>query len=108
MKDVNHIIEGILEQAVRQAICPWCDEPILPDDPKVPILGVEVRPRSLEITPIHSFMHMNCSLRQVYGSIGHQLKKCGCYGGSEWDPQDMTKRQAADAAVAHWRNHNAN
>lgn len=43
--------------------------------------------------------HRECMLRNVLGSVGHQRKKCSCYGGTEEDPPGMTKREAARAAV---------
>jgi hypothetical protein len=45
--------------------------------------------------------HLNCFLRGTYGSVAHIEKRCGCYveGSTEGDPEGMTKRQAADAAV---------
>ena len=42
--------------------------------------------------------HYECSLRAVVGSVGHQLKRCSCYGGDQEDPEGMTRRQAAVAA----------
>jgi hypothetical protein len=52
----------------------------------------------------HSFrpVHLDCFLRQIYGSLGHLQKKCSCYGGNEEDPPGMTKRQAAVAAVVFY------
>lgn len=44
--------------------------------------------------------HYECAMRGVVGSVGHQLKKCSCYGGTEEDPPGMTYREAARAAVA--------
>jgi hypothetical protein len=32
------------------------------------------------------------------GSVGHQKGTCSCHGGTEEDPPEMTKRQAAVAA----------
>lgn len=43
--------------------------------------------------------HVECGLRMIFGSVGHQLHKCGCYGGDEDDPEGMTRREAAAAAV---------
>lgn len=43
--------------------------------------------------------HRECMLRNLLGSVGHQRKRCSCYGGTEEDPPGMTKRQAALAAV---------
>jgi len=49
-------------------------------------------------------MHRNCGLRGVIGSVAHIQRRCSCYvpTSSERDPAGMTRRQAADAAVAAW------
>jgi hypothetical protein len=47
--------------------------------------------------------HYECSMRDMVGSVAHQLRRCSCYGGSdEEDPPEMTWRQAARLALAHW------
>lgn len=48
--------------------------------------------------------HANCHLRQILGSVAHLEKRCSCYvvGSAEGDPEGMTPRQAADAAVETW------
>ncbi len=38
----------------------------------------------------------------MIGSIGHQQKKCPCYGGSYEDPPEMSKREAAQLAVDYF------
>src|SRR5882672_1893137 len=46
-----------------------------------------------------------CFLRHICGSVGHLNGWCGCFGGmpeAELDPESMTKRQAAKAAVSIW------
>lgn len=45
--------------------------------------------------------HLECFLRQTYGSVGHQRGLCMCNGGpgTMTDPEGMTIRQAARAAV---------
>lgn len=43
-------------------------------------------------------IHRECEIRNVIGSVGHQTRKCRCFGGNESDPPGMTKRQAAIAA----------
>ena len=53
-------------------------------------------------------IHLECFLRHLYGSVGHQGKRCSCYGGSEEDPHGMTKRQAAIAAVEHYQSQPSN
>jgi len=50
--------------------------------------------------------HPECMARSVIGSVGHQRRTCPCYGGTESDPEGMTKREAARAAVAYFRRHN--
>lgn len=48
--------------------------------------------------------HLECAFRVVVGSVGHILRRCPCYGGTEDDPPGMTKRQAAQAAFElRWR-----
>lgn len=48
--------------------------------------------------------HLNCFLRSIFGSVAHIRKECGCFvpGSTETDPVGMTRRQAADAAVAEY------
>lgn len=47
-------------------------------------------------------VHYACGLRMLVGSIGHQKKKCSCYGGAEEDPPDLTRRQAAAVAAEYF------
>lgn len=42
--------------------------------------------------------HQECTIRSIIGSVGHQEKRCSCFGGTEEDPEGMTKREAAKAA----------
>lgn len=49
-------------------------------------------------------IHLECLGRQVLGSVGHQKKKCACYGGHEEDDPKLTKREAALAAVRFYQN----
>lgn len=45
-------------------------------------------------------VHRECQFRMIFGSVGHQNKTCSCFGGStEEDPPNMTKREAAKAAM---------
>lgn len=51
--------------------------------------------------------HRECFFRSIFGSVGHQKKKCSCFGGTEEDPPGMSKRQAAIAAFDFYtRKHN--
>jgi hypothetical protein len=74
-------------------ICAHCSEPVLENEPRMPFNGGTV------------IMHRNCGLRGILGSLAHVQGRCGCYvpGSHESDPEGMTLRQAADAAVAEWR-----
>jgi hypothetical protein len=77
--------------------CDWCSERIATDD-----AGVSL-PYAMQV--IH--YHLNCWLRQVFGSVGHQDGKCSCTGdhmaiseaSESDDPPGMTLREAANAAV---------
>jgi len=69
--------------------CSWCSEIIIEGDQGFLI------PSSDGLRPVH---HV-CFMREVLGSVGHQTKQCSCYGGTFEDPPEMTKREAAQAAV---------
>lgn len=74
--------------------CLYCKEAIAKDDQGFMMLVMRAaRESSLEPE------HRNCHLRDVIGSVGHLRKQCSCYGGTEGDPEGMTKREAAEAAV---------
>lgn len=69
--------------------CDWCDEAVLPGEPVSPVTGV--------------LFHWECGLRSVLGGLNHQLGMCSCCGGKlDPDPPDLTRRQAALAAVQHY------
>lgn len=71
-------------------ICLFCEEPIQ-------------RYHSGEmINDGTTAVHRECLVRQVVGSIGHQQKKCSCYGGNEEDPSGLSKRQAAILACQYF------
>ncbi len=74
------------------AECGWCSEQIEAGDAGVCL------PVAAEI-PYMMKHHLNCWLRQVVGSAGHQNETCSCFGDGDCDPPDMTVREAADAAV---------
>lgn len=79
--------------------CSWCGEGFTDDDNGVGTPG-------LEEDGVHlSYHHQECFLRMVLGSVGHQQHRCSCYGGTDEDPPEMTRREAARAAVAYWRLH---
>jgi len=75
-------------------LCGWCDEAIGDNDSGV------VLPVAFAVVPHNVCYHRNCWLRQVIGSVGHQDGRCSCRDGhGDGDPSNMTRRQAADAAV---------
>src|ERR1700749_4038936 len=83
------------------AECTWCNEPIEADDQ-----GVE-QPYVRSITNGCQEVgwiryHLECHLRQVFGSVGHQKGMCICFKprgtpGLYDDPEGMTRREAAQA-----------
>lgn len=57
---------------------------------------------------LHSVaLHEECFMRQIVGSVGHQTKRCSCYGGDYEDPPGMTKREAAKVAYTIFLAHQA-
>jgi len=75
------------------AICPRCDEAIGPRDSGLTMMwNGEEKP-----------LHYECHLRGIIGGVNHLRKNCTCCGGTEPpDPPELTKRQAARAAVSTW------
>jgi hypothetical protein len=71
--------------------CQWCDEPIAESDSGV------VSPMGKEEGPcvVSVATHIECAARQVFGSVGHQLKQCPCVGGTYTDPPGLSVREAA-------------
>lgn len=91
-----------LPTPVGQA-CLYCEERI--------VLGDQGVVMPLVMGPVHGGAadarsapeHLDCMLRLAIGSVSHQRRECACYGGAEADdPPQMTKRQAAEAAVRYW------
>jgi hypothetical protein len=69
------------------ATCLWCEEPIATED------------SGWGQCANGPWMHVECFGRQMFGSTGHQLRLCPCYGGTyEGEPESMSKRDAARAA----------
>jgi hypothetical protein len=73
--------------------CLFCEEVITENDQGVlmPLLDSQ----ACRLVP----KHRECYLRHIFGSVGHQMKTCSCYGGTQEDPEGMTRREAAKAAV---------
>ena len=78
--------------------CHLCDEPMLPGESTVPLTRMHKNKAWQEE------VHRVCMLRTVVGSVAHQLRICSCYveGSTKGDPQDMTLKQGAEAAVELW------
>lgn len=78
--------------------CFWCGEPVLPGEgASDPVFVVDSARRGAMRD-----RHVECAIRAVIGSVGHQRGKCSCYGGTEEDPPGMTRRDAARVAKAEW------
>lgn len=73
--------------------CAHCDEEVKNGEPIMAFSNGDV------------VMHRNCGLRGICGSVAHVLGKCSCFvpGSQESDPPGLTKRQAAELAVAIWQ-----
>jgi hypothetical protein len=80
--------------------CLFCEEGVDEARPhhQTPYVNAE---RGVELRVAHH----ECALRQVLGSVAHLEKRCSCYveGASEGDPEGMTRREAARAAVRLWQ-----
>lgn len=74
------------------APCLRCGEVVLP--------GEQVQYYSNLPDPVHHA----CFMRPITGSVAHLEKRCSCYieGAQEGDDPSLTRRQAAQAAVALW------
>ncbi len=81
--------------------CGWCEEPIEAQDSgvTVPLLSDRQPPRELAY-------HFECHARQTLGSVAHLQRRCSCFvpGATRTDPPDMTKREAARAALVLFQN----
>jgi hypothetical protein len=81
------------------AICGQCGEEIAEGDDGVllPLFGA----------PIAQAFHYACHMRALIGGLNHLRGTCTCCGGEDPpDPPEMTRRQAAEAAVAEWEARN--
>lgn len=74
------------------AACLRCHEPVLPTDQRQYYAN---RPE-----PVHHA----CWMRPIIGSVAHLAQRCSCYvpGAAEGDDPALTRRQAAEAALALW------
>lgn len=71
--------------------CSYCDDPIEPRDRGYYYSGDAPPP-----------VHYECFIRQIIGSVGHQQKRCSCFGGHTEDPIGVSRHEAARLAVALW------
>lgn len=63
---------------------------------RMPVLG----DRGLIVRRVHN----ECALRMVLGGLNHLKGRCSCCGGTDPpDPEGMTRREAAVAAVVFWK-----
>lgn len=72
-------------------------------------IGLDDRVRSIpslscdKSEPAVVLFHEECFLRRIFGGLNHQMRRCTCCGGTEPpDPEGMTRREAARAAVELW------
>lgn len=91
------------------AFCFSCDEPVERDDqgfiqPQYGLDGpaAEHDPLRVLLVDGHQLVahHLECQLRNIFGSVGHIEGRCSCAGGDEEDPPGLSRREAARAAVA--------
>jgi hypothetical protein len=69
--------------------CQWCTE------------AIEADASGWGSTRHGPWMHLECFMRMMLGSVGHQLGVCSCHGGAYEDSPEMSTRDAARAA---WEN----
>lgn len=74
-------------------VCGHCDELVLVDEPLQPV----------PVNGGSEFMHRECLMRSVAGSVGHQMRTCSCYGGiGNGDPIGVSVRDAAIKAFWYY------
>jgi hypothetical protein len=82
--------------------CFYCEEAVF-DSPSliwVPNLGGPGE------QPERKPWHAECMSRSIIGGLNHLKCQCSCYGGTEPpDPPEMTRHEAALAAVEYYRDH---
>lgn len=69
-------------------VCIHCDEPVLSSEEREQYANGPIA-------------HRECFARRVIGSLAHIERRCSCYvpGATCTDPPEMTRREAARAAV---------
>jgi hypothetical protein len=77
--------------------CVWCQEPIAPEDSGMGMPIMESAGHAMAVRV--AYYHLECWIRQVVGSVGHQLQVCTCFGGEDsCEPETMSVRESARAA----------
>jgi hypothetical protein len=89
--------EGIRVEAPVGESCLHCGEAIVAGESGE--LTTLVTAHGGQVVPLHDC----CAVRMRIGSVGHQLGRCSCVGGSEDDPPGLSVRQAAEAAFSLWQ-----
>lgn len=84
-------------------LCLWCEEAVAEGDVGTVTSYVDIVDGQEAVS--RRVIHHECSLRQVIGSLAHVEGRCSCVdpGADETDPPTMSRRQAAQAAVAAWQ-----
>lgn len=52
-----------------------------------------------ELNGGRDYMHRECMIRGVSGSVGHQMGECSCFGKVDTSEDGLTKREAARKAA---------
>jgi hypothetical protein len=86
-----------IERLPVNTICAHCEEPIRQDDSGFSLISVDEHGHGNRV-----YEHRACFLRTVLGSVAHIEERCSCFvpGATCTDPEGMTRRQAAEAAVS--------
>lgn len=78
--------------------CIHCGDLIGPNEPSEAIWAMG------ELGGVERRRHEECAIRSAIGGLNHLRGTCYCCGGTDDpDPPNMTRREAAMAAVAYWR-----
>jgi hypothetical protein len=81
--------------------CFYCDEPIHKNEQGFSMMHIG------NLSASRIYEHRECFLRGIFGSVAHIEKQCSCFvpGSTCGDPDGMTPRQAAQAALAAYERH---
>jgi hypothetical protein len=88
-------VGAVSDFSIQFALCPWCEESILPSELF----------RSLLQSGAARDYHEECAVRMIVGSAAHQLQECSCFlkTGARHDPPGISKREAAKLAFDCFR-----